>query len=365
MRFGAGASADSNASRSSSVWDIPHQLAMARLVVSSVALDKPRLSRVEPDVLLLDTPRAMMRTQTTLLCFVCMASVWPRLALGQEKVKLAVLPAQFDETAKGQVPDLFDDYLLTAVQNESAGLQVIGQEDISAILGFEQQKDLFDCADTSCMADIGGALGVDRIVVVKIARLNNDWVTTAKLINIRAARVESRVNQIVSGSVKNLLESVGALAQDLFAQARGGAALGAEGGVPSASSTDSPRATPVSNEGTTVSKKKGGGVHLSIPIVLVSVGTAAVLGGLVAGLVADSATYCGSDPTCVGAQAASELATDAALAANLSYGFGGAAIVAGAVLFFFVGGKDKEAEQASINPIISPHVMGLSLSGRF
>ena len=44
-----------------------------------------------------------------------------------ETDKIAVIPTQFDETSKGLVPDLFDDYLLTAVQNSTA-YEVIGQD---------------------------------------------------------------------------------------------------------------------------------------------------------------------------------------------------------------------------------------------
>ena len=58
----------------------------------------------------------------------------------QAKEKYAVMPTQLDETSKGLVPDLFDDYLLTAIQN-AGDFDVIGQEDIAAMLGFEKQKD--------------------------------------------------------------------------------------------------------------------------------------------------------------------------------------------------------------------------------
>lgn len=139
-------------------------------------------------------------------------------ASAQRKAKLAVIPTQFDESARGQVPTLFDDYLLTAVQN-TVDADVIGQEDISALLGFEQQKDLLDCSDSSCIADIGGALGVDKIVVVKIARLGQDWVVTAKIINITETRVESRVNEIINGDVKQLLRATTQVVAKLFGEA--------------------------------------------------------------------------------------------------------------------------------------------------
>lgn len=148
-----------------------------------------------------------------------------------ERSKLAVLPSQIEESARDQVPGLFDDYLLAAVQN-AGEYEVIGQDDINSMLGFEQQKELFGCDDVTCMADIGGALGVDRIVVVKIAKLENDWVTTSKLINITEARVESRSSDFVSGDTKALLQAVPRIVTKLFGG--GGDARPATGFAPAA-----------------------------------------------------------------------------------------------------------------------------------
>lgn len=173
------------------------------------------------------------------LCPVLLLLV-PSVAVAQTS-KLAVLPTQFDETARGLVPDLFDDYLLTALQNMGQ-YEVIGQDDISALLNFEEQKDLLDCNDTTCIADIGGALGVDKLVAVKIARLHTDWVATGKLINIKETRVEARVNEIVSGDVKTLLQSVNPLVVRLFQKA---------GENVVAPSTSTQRAAPSSSQAAT------------------------------------------------------------------------------------------------------------------
>lgn len=132
--------------------------------------------------------------------------------------KVAVLPTQFEESARGMVPKLFDDYVLTAVQNTSQA-EVIGQDDINALIGFDQQKSLLGCDDMSCMADIGGALGVDKLIVIKIARLEQDWIATAKLINIREARVEQRASEFVRGDVKALLTGVPGIVGKLFGSA--------------------------------------------------------------------------------------------------------------------------------------------------
>jgi hypothetical protein len=137
-----------------------------------------------------------------------------------ERMKLAVLPTQFDKNSTGLVPKLFDEYVLTAVQN-AGEYEVIGQDDIAALVGFEKQKDVLGCDDASCIANIGGALGVDRIVAIKIARLDPDWVVTSKLINIRATKVEARTSDMVAGSVKNLLNAVPDIVNKLFAAAQG------------------------------------------------------------------------------------------------------------------------------------------------
>jgi len=142
-------------------------------------------------------------------------AAWGAEARAGGPAKLAVLPAQVAGDGV-EVPELFDDYLLTAVQNIGS-YTVIGLDDINAMIGFEQQKALVGCEEMSCLADIGGALGVEMILVVKIARLGNDWVVTSKLINIRSATVTSRSSDFVSGDVKALLKAVPGVVTKLFA----------------------------------------------------------------------------------------------------------------------------------------------------
>ena len=136
-----------------------------------------------------------------------------RAALANEKI--AVMPTQYDTSAVGKVPDLLDDYFLTAVQNLGS-YEAIGKTDIEALLGFEDQKDLLGCDDASCMANIGGALGVDKLVSIKIGNLGGEWVVTAKLINIRETRVESRVSKIFAGDIKALFENAVPIIEELF-----------------------------------------------------------------------------------------------------------------------------------------------------
>ena len=130
-------------------------------------------------------------------------------------VKVAVLPVDLDPTAEGKIPALVDDIVLAAVQHLGT-YEVIGQDDVNAMLGFEQQKEILGCNDAACMAQIGGALGVDLLVSLKIARLQNDWITTGKLINITQARVDNRISEFTPGSARDLLQAMPVIIGKLF-----------------------------------------------------------------------------------------------------------------------------------------------------
>src|SRR5262249_52636242 len=43
-------------------------------------------------------------------------------------------------------------------------LKAITKNDIQALLGLERMKDALGCGDVSCLAEIGGALGADRLM---------------------------------------------------------------------------------------------------------------------------------------------------------------------------------------------------------
>jgi hypothetical protein len=138
-----------------------------------------------------------------------------------DTVKIAVLPTAVDASAKGQVPPIIDEYVLTAVHNR-VGATVIGPEDVNALIGFEKQKELVGCDDVNCMAEIAGALGVDLLVVLRVARVEERWATTAKLIDLRAVEVEARTAGFVNGGSTELLAAVPQIIADLFDSPAGG-----------------------------------------------------------------------------------------------------------------------------------------------
>jgi hypothetical protein len=123
--------------------------------------------------------------------------------------------------------------ILTVEIAEIGLYKVIAGRDIQSMLGFERQKDVLGCTDAACLAEIGGALGVDRIVASQVGMVGSTYVVNIKLINIRQADTEGRVYETVRGEVDALISIVKKSVQKLLgpgskaALARSGANGGA------------------------------------------------------------------------------------------------------------------------------------------
>ena len=111
----------------------------------------------------------------------------------------------------------------TAVDSASrvTHLKVVGAADIEALLGFEKQKDLLGCDSASCMAEIGGALGVDALLRIQLGKLGETFALSATLIHIAAATPVVRGTLRVAGPPDALLPAVEALVGGVLEPVRG------------------------------------------------------------------------------------------------------------------------------------------------
>ena len=139
-----------------------------------------------------------------------------------EREKVAVMPVRVLKSAAGKVErQALDEALLAAVQNLGI-FSVIGRSDMNAVLGFEKQKDLLGCSDTSCFAEIGGALGVDKILEAQVGRADDAWLVSAKLINVKASTptVDSRLaDGSCKGGSSKLFEALPSMMRQLVSPA--------------------------------------------------------------------------------------------------------------------------------------------------
>lgn len=77
---------------------------------------------------------------------------------------------------------------LTAELRKLQGLEVIGVDEIVALLNHEANKQLLGCEQDSCAAEIAGALGVDEIVVGNLSQVGTDSVISLRRLDPKQAK---------------------------------------------------------------------------------------------------------------------------------------------------------------------------------
>lgn len=123
------------------------------------------------------------------------------------RIKIAVLEIRA-VGADEKAAELLSEVALTEAAADRS-LDVIGRSDVAALLGFEKQKQVLGCAeDSSCIAEIGGALGVDFMLVGTLGRIGDLHRIDLRLIEVRKARVSGRWGESVEGRSERLVAAV-------------------------------------------------------------------------------------------------------------------------------------------------------------
>lgn len=155
-------------------------------------------------------------TRALVLVMLLVAGAWPRPVRAEDPAArtIAVLDIQGTGVDPALLPTLSE--ILTVEVDMLGMYRVIGGRDIQAMLGFEQQKEVLGCTDATCLAEIGGALGVERILASHIGKVGDTFVVNIKLINIRIATTEARVYETVNGKQDLLIATVRTSVQKLL-----------------------------------------------------------------------------------------------------------------------------------------------------
>jgi hypothetical protein len=138
-------------------------------------------------------------------------------ASGPVKVALMPLPAGEGVSDKAAVAIT---EAITAEVRRVPGVQLITQQEISSMLSLEKQKGLLGCADETCLAELGGALGVDRLVTGNINKLGETWMFNLKLADVKKAKVVAQSDRrLRKAAIDDLLEQIPAMVGELFGAA--------------------------------------------------------------------------------------------------------------------------------------------------
>ena len=110
------------------------------------------------------------------------------------------------------------------------GTSVISREDVQAMLQMQEQKTRLGCDDMECLAEIGGALGVENIVTGSVGKLADSYMVSVRLISARHSRVDNAVTEAFSGAEEQLIRATRRAGRRLLgveSDDKGGLAVGA------------------------------------------------------------------------------------------------------------------------------------------
>jgi hypothetical protein len=139
--------------------------------------------------------------------------------------RIAVMPLKVGKGVQPQLAEMVTDAFVAALYER--GVPTITMSDVEAALGFERQKQLLGCADEkSCLAEIAGALGTDRIVSGSLTRVEAVTALRLQLFDSRGAVVEKRFYEAFQDAkAGQLLDAARRAAGTLFADWKGVAAV--------------------------------------------------------------------------------------------------------------------------------------------
>ena len=121
--------------------------------------------------------------------------------------RIAMLELTAGRDVDATVAKSLSEVALTKLQALNMG-DCIGWSDIKELLTLEMEKQLTECANDSCMADIGGALGVELMISGNISRVGSQYVVNLKVLDVRNARAVNRVSRSVAANEDALLSNL-------------------------------------------------------------------------------------------------------------------------------------------------------------
>lgn len=121
-------------------------------------------------------------------------AVIPALSAAAPRGKIAVTDIRSVQGVAPGTATILSDIVVSEVAR--AGYDVVSQADITAMLGFEKQKKVLGCSeDSSCLAEIGGALGVDFMLTGQVGQIGSRYRVSLLVVDTKKARVLARSAQ--------------------------------------------------------------------------------------------------------------------------------------------------------------------------
>jgi hypothetical protein len=123
--------------------------------------------------------------------------VWSLIALALSAAhpaqpKIAVMDVVIKSGAPAGAGQVLSEAIVAEVRKRSPNAQVLSAEEIRSMIQVEGEKQQLGChseKELACLTEIGGALGVERVVIGSLGRLGKTYVYSLKLVDVTKAQV--------------------------------------------------------------------------------------------------------------------------------------------------------------------------------
>jgi hypothetical protein len=142
----------------------------------------------------------------------------PAVEKPEEKPGLAVLDMKLASGIDPGVGSILNETLIAQLDESGRFSRIIAGSDMRDMISLEQQKLALGCEAESCLAELGGALGVPYMFVTDLGRFGGRFIVNMKLLAVEESRVLARANKIVADEA-GVLEALPTVMGILLAKA--------------------------------------------------------------------------------------------------------------------------------------------------
>lgn len=136
--------------------------------------------------------------------------------VGQVSAKTRVAIIDFDAKAgvKKEMSSLLTDLLRSEIYGSEA-FELINREDMVAILDEVKFQQSGACESTTCVVQMGQALGAEKMIAGSVGKLGKNYVITLKLVDIATAKNDALFTEYHKGAEEELGETIKKAAEKL------------------------------------------------------------------------------------------------------------------------------------------------------
>ena len=117
-------------------------------------------------------------------------------ALASDKPGLAALNVKAERGVDASLATLISEAILSELKASSRFASVIGSSDMQTMIDMEQQKQALGCDENTCLAQLGGALGVPYLLSGSLGSVGGQFMLNLKIIQVEESRVAERKTHI-------------------------------------------------------------------------------------------------------------------------------------------------------------------------